>query len=349
MTDVARTNPLHSANIKVIGIGSGGAKALDSVSGDKEVFGVDLVAIDHLGGLSSSFAPVCLEIGSESAQRLGEGAWGRIAANKNREQIASIIRHAQMIIQVLCLGGRGSYGVAPVVADLVKESNALTVTVALEPWPFRTLDYTENPLDCIVALRPHVDMFVLACSQYLIGSEEGLVDFDDISQRGKEVLCRGAQAIYQPVTRPGPIKLDLANIKQFLSHPGQGRMGIGEAPEGIQAAKMAIESRLLHVPLEKSTSVLVSVASGPDLTKNEILEIAKTVKQASPQAIVTCGSSYDPTMTSQVRVTIIAKGVTRPPLPPRREETGPIRIEETKVVSPYLYPGSLRWRQKRRG
>jgi cell division protein FtsZ len=278
--------------------------------------GVEFIAVNtDAQALLMSDADVKLDIGRELTRGLGAGAdpeVGRKAAEDHAEEIAEVMRGADMVFVTAGEGGGTGTGGAPVVARIAKELGALTIGVVTRPFMFegrRRATQAESGID---SLREEVDTLIVIPNDRLLALADRTISMIDAFKQADQVLLQGVSGITDLITTPGLINLDFADVKSVMAGAGSALMGIGSArgDERAQtAAEMAISSPLLEASIEGAHGVLLSVAGGADLGLHEITEAARLVSDAAhPEANIIFGTVIDDTLGDEVRVTVIAAG-----------------------------------------
>src|SRR5690606_21204614 len=273
----------YLAVIKVVGIGGGGVNAVNRMI-EFGLKGVEFIAVNtDAQALLMSDADVKLDIGRELPRGLGAAAdpeVGRQAAEDHAEEIAEVLRGADMVFVTAGEGGGTGTGGAPVVARIAKELGALTIGVVTRPFQFegrRRATQAESGID---GLREEVDTLIVITNDRLLELADRKISMIDAFKQADQVLLQGVSGITDLITTPGLINLDFADVKSVMQGAGSALMGIGSArgEERAQvAAEMAISSPLLEASIEGAHGVLLSVAGGADLGLHEITEAARLV------------------------------------------------------------------------
>jgi cell division protein FtsZ len=305
----------YLAVIKVVGIGGGGVNAVNRMI-EFGLKGVEFIAVNtDAQALLMSDADVKLDIGRELTRGLGAGAdpeVGRKAAEDHAEEIAEVMRGADMVFVTAGEGGGTGTGGAPVVARIARELGALTIGVVTRPFMFegrRRATQAESGID---SLREEVDTLIVIPNDRLLALADRTISMIDAFKQADQVLLQGVSGITDLITTPGLINLDFADVKSVMAGAGSALMGIGSArgeDRAAMAAEMAISSPLLEASIEGAHGVLLSVAGGADLGLHEITEAARLVSDAAhPESNIIFGTVIDDTLGDEVRVTVIAAG-----------------------------------------
>jgi cell division protein FtsZ len=194
------------AKIKVIGIGGGGGNAVNTMI-DCELHGIDfIVANTDAQALRMSKAPVKIQLGGELTKGLGAGAdpgVGRGAAEENREQLAEVLRGADMVFIAAGLGGGTGTGAAPIIADVAKEIGALTVGIVTKPFTREGKLRLAKAENGVRELKKHVDSLVIIPNDRLLGLAGKSMSILDAFKPSDDVLRQAVQGI--PISSPPPV------------------------------------------------------------------------------------------------------------------------------------------------
>jgi cell division protein FtsZ len=305
------------ARIKVIGIGGGGTNAVARMY-KQRIPGVEYVAVNtdaqHLLHVD---LPMKLRMGDLLTRGLGVGGnpeLGREAAEESREDLYDLIKGTDLVFLACGMGGGTGTGSAPVVAEIAKETGALTIAIVTKPFSFEGRRRIAQAEEGITHLRGKVDTLIIIPNDRLSEVSDDQMTAESAFQIADEVLQQGVQSIAELVTIPGEINLDFADVKTVMSGAGPAWMAIGHGRgEGraIEAARSAMASPLLDAPIEGATRVLLNITGGNDLTLQEVQAAADFVSNlVDPEANIIFGMVTDPKMDDEVRVTVIATGLT---------------------------------------
>lgn len=310
------------ATIKVIGVGGGGNNAVNRMisEGLKDV---EFVAINtDAQALLSSKAHMTLQIGGKLTKGLGAGAnpeIGEKAAEESREDIREIVKGADMVFITAGMGGGTGTGAAPIVAEISKESGALTVGVVTKPFTVEGRQRMDKAERGITNLKNKVDTLIIIPNDRLLQVVEKNTPLLQAFKTADDVLRQGVQGISNLITQTGLINLDFADVKTIMSDAGSALMGIGVARgenRAVEAARMAIASPLLEASIEGAKGVLLNITGGVDLGLHEANEAVRIISEvADPDANIILGAVVDESMTDEVQVTVIATGFDQAPRP----------------------------------
>jgi cell division protein FtsZ len=303
------------ATVKVIGVGGGGCNAVARMYHERQQ-GIQYIAVNtDAQHLVRSEIPLKIRVGDKLTRGLGVGGdpgLGKDAAEENREELYEALRGADMVFVAAGMGGGTGTGACPVVAEIAKETGALTIGVVTRPFNFEGHKRRKSADDGIQKLREHVDSLIVIPNQRLMSLCDEDVTAEDAFKLADDVLRQGVQAIAELVTISGEINLDFADVKAIMSGAGPAWMAIGSARgenRAVEAAKAAIASPILDVSIEGAKGVLYNITGSKDLTLDEIHKAAGVIEQSvDPNANIIFGIVNDSTLDDEVRVTIIATG-----------------------------------------
>lgn len=305
------------AVIKVVGVGGGGGNAVEHMVRES-IEGVEFISVNtDAQALRKTSVGNVIQIGGDITKGLGAGAnpqVGREAALEDRDRIKDSITGADMVFIAAGMGGGTGTGAAPVIAEVAKELGILTVAVVTKPFSFegkKRLAFAEQGID---ELSKHVDSLITIPNEKLLKVLGRGVTLLEAFASANDVLKNAVQGIAELITRPGMINVDFADVRTVMSEMGHAMMGSGIAKgedRAEEAAEMAISSPLLEdIDLAGARGVLVNITAGLDMRLDEFETVGNTVKAfASDNATVVIGTSLDPDMTDEIRVTVVATGI----------------------------------------
>ncbi len=304
-----------AARIVVLGVGGGGSNAVNRMI-QSGVRGVEFIAVNtDTQALARCDAPTRLHIGEKLTRGLGAGGnpnTGEKAAEESAEQIADLLRQADMVFIAAGMGGGTGTGAAPVIAQISKDLGALTVGVVTKPFSFEGRQRAKNAEEGIGQLRERVDTLITIPNDRLLEVIDRKTTLEQAFMEVDDVLRQGIQGISELITEPGLINLDFADVKSIMSDSGGALMAIGRGTGDTRAqdaARMAISSPLLDISMEGAHGVLLNITGGTDLALSEISDAADVIAQAAdPEASIIFGAVIDPNIENEVRITVIATG-----------------------------------------
>ena len=305
----------NPAKIKVIGLGGGGSNAITRMVRE-DIQGVEFIAMNtDAQALAVTEAPVRIQLGEKLTRGLGVGGdhnLGQKAAEESREELQELVGGADMVFVTSGMGGGTGTGAAPTVAEIAKQSGALTIAVVTKPFSFEGVHRTQVANEGITRLMGKVDTLIIIPNDKLLTLCDQKTGVDSAFKLADDVLRHGVQAIAEVITTPGLINLDFADVKSIMKDAGPAWMSIGRGSgqnRAIDAAKEALASPLLDVSINGSKAVLFNVIGSTSLSLFEVNEAADVIRQAvDPEANIIFGVAHDPEMDNDVRITLIATG-----------------------------------------
>ena len=343
------------ARIKVIGVGGGGTNAVNRMI-EAGLTGVEFIAMNtDIQVLDISAADYKLQLGENLTRGLGAGGnpeVGRSAAEESKSDIKKALEGSDMVFITAGMGGGTGTGAAPVIAELAKELNILTVAVVTKPFKFEGPRRTRLAEAGVSALREKVDTVIVIPNDRLLGVVEKKATLVEAFREADDVLRQGVQGISDIITIPGIINVDFADVRAIMLNAGTALMGIGVASgenRAVDAAQAAIASPLLETSIEGARAALINITGGLDLTLSEVHEATELIQQATDaeDANIIFGIVQDPKLGDEVRITVLATGFDnrypgRPDpgaVPPRSPITSPSPQTAGQPIPTQVQPG----------
>ncbi|MFA6775132.1 MAG: cell division protein FtsZ [Sphaerochaetaceae bacterium] len=314
--DMVKDEQTAATVIKVVGVGGGGGNAVNRMiaSGLKKV---QFVAMNtDMQALQRSNAQVRLPLGRELTGGLGAGGIpevGEKAAQESKEDIKKELENADMVFITAGMGGGTGTGAAPVVAEIAKSCNALTVAVVTTPFAFEGKKKMILAQTGIEKLRKNVDTLIIIPNQYLLKVVENNTPIKQAFLMADEVLFMGVQGISELITEPGEINIDFADVRTVMKGKGDALMGIGfgeGANRAVDAARQAISNPLLeNASIAGAKSVLVNLSGSENLTLQEYEDVVELITQnCDENALIIAGQAFNPELGDRIKVTVVATG-----------------------------------------
>ncbi len=305
----------QDAVIKVIGVGGCGGNAVDHMI-EQGVQGVEFIVINtDAQALKRSKARTQLQIGANITKGLGAGAKpsvGQAAAEEDRDRIRDMIQGANMVFITAGMGGGTGTGAAPIVAQIAKELDILTVAVVTKPFTYEgnRMRHAKAGID---ALTEHVDSLIIVPNSKLMEVLGNDVTVPEAFKAANGVLQGAVAGIAEVINVPGLINVDFADVRTVMSENGMAMMGsaiANGADRARVAAERAIASPLLEdMDMSGARGVLVNITSSSSLRLKEIDDVMECVQFAAEEATVIVGSVFDDSMGDELRVTVVATGL----------------------------------------
>lgn len=307
------------ARIKVIGVGGAGGNAVNMMVACS-LKGVELIAANtDAQVLRRSECPIKLQLGAQITRGYGAGSnpeTGRNAALESREEIQKFLAGADMIFITAGMGGGTGTGAAPIVAEIAKDLNALTIAVVTKPFFFEGKRKERVAEGGIEELRKIVDTLIVIPNERLVAVAGRNMSFIDARKKADEILLHAVKGISDLIIVPGLINLDFADIRTVMSEMGLALMGTGVASgenRAIEAAQRAISSPLLEDnTIHGARGILLNITGSSNMTLHEVKEAASLIQNdAHEDANIIFGTVIDDAMGDEIRLTVIATGFDR--------------------------------------
>jgi cell division protein FtsZ len=333
----------QGTQIKVIGVGGGGGNAVQHMIG-QGVQGVDfIVANTDAQALNRSSASTLVQLGGTGR---GAGAMpqvGRDAAEAAIETIRGALDGAHMLFITAGMGGGTGTGAAPVIARVAREMGILTVGVVTKPFEFEGGRRAKQAEQGVSELEANVDSLIVVLNEKLLE-----VMGDDVTQEAafahaNDVLKNAVGGISDIIHMDAFVNVDFEDVKTVMSEPGKAMMGtaIASGPDRARkAAEQAVACPLLEgIDLSGARGVLVLIAASRSSFKlSESRTAMNTIRMyAAEDAHVIFGAAYDESLGDQLRVTVIATGLSGAM---RRQQAPLTVVQSSAAVQPILRTGT---------
>ncbi len=301
--------------IKVVGIGGAGGNVVTRMSRDFPIKGVEFIAVNtDLQDLEHTEADRKIHIGKFATKGMGAGMnpeLGEQAAEENRAEIVEILKDTDMLFLAAGFGGGTGTGATPIVADIARENNILTVAVITKPFTFEGTQRRQIAEEGVLKLKDKVDTLLIIPNDRIFNIIDNDTPILKAFERIDEILKSAVQGVSEIIASAGLVNVDFADVKTIMTRAGLAVIGVGIAsgPErGMKAVTQALNSPLLETSVDNARGVLLGVAGGRDLKMVEINEAAKLItEKADPGAKIIFGAYYDKKLKSgQIKVILIA-------------------------------------------
>jgi cell division protein FtsZ len=319
-TDYNNSKLVPAAKIKVIGVGGGGGNAVRRMI-ETGLEGVEFWAMNtDLQVLKQIHADGVVQLGANITRGLGAGMSsevGRQSAEESISEIEAALAGADMVFITCGMGGGTGTGAGPVVAEVAKRLGILTVGVVTKPFDFEGQKRKQIAEEGIERLKANADAVIVVPNQRLLQIVDKRTSVYDAFRISDDVLRQAVAGISDLINYPGEVNVDFADVRAIMSNAGTALMGMGKSSGGgeekaRQAAMMAIDSPLLELSIDGARGVLFNVQGGKSLSMFEINEAANIINQhIDPDAKIIFGTSIDPNLNDEIRITVIATGFTK--------------------------------------
>jgi len=304
-----------TANIKVVGVGGGGSNAVSRMYRER-IAGIEYLVVNtDTQALLLCDVPLRIGIGDELTRGKGVGGnpeLGAKAADESRADLHEAVRDTDMVFIAAGMGGGTGTGAAPVIANVVRETGALTVGVVTTPFSFEGIRRMRTAEEGIKRLKENVDTLLVIPNERLHTIAESEITAENAFRMADDVLRLGVQSIAELVTVAGEINLDFADVQAVMRDAGPAWMsigwGVGEN-RAKEAAEQAISNPLLDVSIEGARGVLFNITGGSDLKLSELHDAAEVIQRVvDPDCNIIFGMVTDQKMENEIKLTVIATG-----------------------------------------
>ncbi len=319
------------AKMKVIGVGGAGGNAVNRMVSEG-LDGVEFISVNtDAMALDNNRATHRIQVGDKITKGLGAGAnpeIGRIALEEDREKVAAALEGADMVFITGGMGGGTGTGGAPVVAEIAREMEILTVAIVTRPFIFEGKVRDRNARKGIEELRECVDTIIVIPNQKLLSIVDRSTSLLDAFKSADDVLCQATKGISNLISGHGLVNLDFADVKTIMMGMGDALMGTGAA-EGENRAALAADTAI-HSPLLDDISIagargiLINITGGEDMTLYDVSDATQIVQDAvgeQEDSNIIFGAVIDPEMNNKIQVTVIATGFNEETTQSRREKS----------------------------
>ncbi len=304
--------------IKVIGVGGGGGNVVNRMIEDN-IKGVEYIAMNtDAMALGSSRADIKVPLGNEITKGLGAGMnpeVGRVSAEAEVNIFEEILYGADMVFLAAGMGGGTGTGAIPVVAEVAKEMEILTVAVVTTPFSFEGRKRTQVAEGGLGELRKHIDTLVTIPNTRLLRLASEKTTMTEAFTMADEVLKQAISGITNLVNLEGIINLDFADLRTVMEDKGGALMGTGMGKgenRGLEAVKMAINSPLISQPISGATGIIINIVADEEFPLLDAEAAATFIQESAHEdADVIFGLVYDKSLNNEVMVTVIATGYER--------------------------------------
>ncbi|MCL2827816.1 MAG: cell division protein FtsZ [Oscillospiraceae bacterium] len=309
------TGPDNVVTIKVVGVGGAGNNVVNRMV-DSGTKGIEFIAVNtDKQALAVSSANQKIQIGEKLTHGQGAGSnpeIGKKSAEESRNNVAKAFEDADMIFITAGMGGGTGTGAAPVVADIARESDILTVGVITRPFSFEGKRRANQAEEGIKELLSKVDSLLVIPNDRIKYATDQKVTFANGFEIADDVLRQAVTSISDLIKNTGFINLDFADVTAIMKDAGYAHMGVGHAAgkgKAEDAARAAVSSPLMETSIDGAKGVLVNITGSMDIGLDDVEAAASLVQEAAhPDANIIFGATFDEDMDDEIRVTVIATG-----------------------------------------
>ncbi len=346
--------------IKVIGVGGGGGNAVEHMI-SRAVQGVEFICANtDAQALSRSAAHKSIQLGGSGLGAGSKPEKGREAALAAEDSIREAIAGAHMLFITAGMGGGTGTGAAPVIARVAKEMGILTVGVVTKPFDWEGGRRMTNADQGLAELEANVDSLIVVLNEKLLDVLGDDITQDEAFAHANDVLKNAVGGIAEIINVPGHVNVDFEDVRTVMGEPGKAMMGTAVAC-GPDRARIAAEQAVACPLLEgidlsgaKGVLVLITAAKGSLKLSESKLAMNTIRAYASPDAHVIYGTAYDDSLGDEIRVTVVATGLSRqgqqqrrtaPPLQVLRTGTDNVPFNVPTVSNAVAGPGAIQTRE----
>ncbi len=339
--------------IKVIGVGGGGGNAVEHMI-SRSVGGVEFICANtDAQALSRSAAHRTIQLGVSGLGAGSKPEKGRDAAEAAEQDIRTAIEGAHMLFITAGMGGGTGTGAAPVIARVAKEMGILTVGVVTKPFDWEGGRRMTNADHGLSELEANVDSLIVVLNEKLLDVLGDDITQDEAFAHANDVLKNAVGGIAEIINVPGHVNVDFEDVRTVMGEPGKAMMGTAVA-NGPDRARIAAEQAVACPLLEgidlsgaKGVLVLITAAKGSLKLSESKLAMNTIRAYASADAHVIYGTAYDDSLGEEIRVTVVATGLSRqgmrrtaPPLTVLRTGTDNMPIQVPTLNNAVTVPGA---------
>lgn len=350
MLEAENHNIPETPRILVIGIGGGGNNAIcrmiesNQQTSSKQVSYA--VINTDLQVLNNCNVEHKIQIGKKLTNGFGAGAdpaIGEASAEESKDEIAALVKDYHMVIITCGMGGGTGTGAIPVIAEICKTANILTVAVVTLPFSFESRPRIIAAESGIEALKKNVDTLLIIPNDKLLTYSSKPFYLEDAFKTADTVLNHTITGITNILYNRGIINLDFNDLKMTLANKGIAHLGIGTCEQDspiLEAVKSAIESPLLNTNIKGATNILIN--SSGRINLSDLNEAISYVRELAGENVnIIWGTVTDETQKNdQIIITLIATGMdkltpsTKQPLPPPTKTIYKKRSAVTPPIPP---------------
>jgi len=318
--------PSQNAKIEVIGVGGGGSNAVNRmINSDLEGVSFRVLNTDAQALLQSS-AERRVQLGQNLTRGLGAGgnpSIGQKAAEESKEELQQALEGSDLVFIAAGMGGGTGTGAAPVVAEVAKQSGALTVGIVTKPFSFEGKRRMRQAEEGIARLAENVDTLIVIPNDRLKDVIAG-APLQEAFRNADDVLRMGVKGISDIITCPGLVNVDFADVRSVMTEAGTALLGIGIGSgrsRALEAAQAAMNSPLLEAArIDGAKGCVINITGGKDMTLEDMTSASEIIYDVVDQeANIIVGAVVDEAMEGEIQVTVIATGFeTNQPLKQQR-------------------------------
>lgn len=309
-------NTIHPEVIKVIGVGGGGVNAVDMImkSSSSSVMVEYIVMNTDAQSLRHSVAPIKLQLGPTLTKGRGAGGKpivGKKSAEESKSEIEKLVEGADMVFITTGMGGGTGTGAAPIVAQIAKSMDILTVAIVTKPAEYEGKRRIDQADEGIEELKKYVDTIIIIPNDKMFEIASPDIGMGEVFRLGNQVLTNAVNGITDIIEKQGLVNVDLADIRTVMEDKGVGHLGVGTASgenRALRAVEEAVNSPLLETSIEGAGYALVSIIGNVPHSEFQTITQYITKYIDNSDLDLKNGFTEDLTMEDEIRVVVIATG-----------------------------------------
>ncbi|OQX88938.1 cell division protein FtsZ [candidate division KSB1 bacterium 4484_87] len=306
---------MHQTVIKVVGTGGAGNNTISRLR-EIDIHGIETIAVNtDAQDLLFTNSENKLLIGKTVTRGLGAGSdpqVGEEAARENQEEVKAFLEGADIVFVTCGLGGGTGTGSAPVIAEIARSLEALTIAVVTLPFTEEGKLKNDNAASGLEKLRENADTVIVVKNDRLLELVPDL-PINAAFKVADEILVNAVMGITELVTKKGLVNLDFADIKTIMEKGDTAMIGIGESEADNkveEAVRKAVSNPLLDIDITGAKSALLHIEGDESMTIRDARNIMVAIsKRLDPNAKIVWGASINQDIKNKIRVLIIATGL----------------------------------------
>jgi len=303
--------------IKIFGCGGGGCNTLDRIS-EEGITGADLIACNtDAKHLLHTHAQKKVLIGKNTTRGLGAGARpeiGEESARESKDELERYIKGSDIVYITAGMGGGTGTGVAPVIAEMAKEEEALVMGIVTLPFEGEGRERMKNAKRGLLKMERFCDTTVIIPNDKLLELVPNL-SLNAAFKVADEILMESIKGMTEIITKPGLVNLDYNDLRTIMDDGGVAMIGIGDSKDPNNrvddAVEQAISSPLLgDIDVSDANGALIRVTGGPDMTVTEAERAAELVNQKiSGEARIIWGCNVIEDLKNEIKILLVITNV----------------------------------------
>ncbi len=304
--------------IRVLGVGGGGGNSLQHMI-NQSLSGVEFIAVNtDSQALNRSTAPLKVQIGVKLTNGLGAGCdpnKGRKAAEESKDDVKKLLQGSDLVFITAGMGGGTGTGAAPIIAEIAKETGALTIAVVTKPFNFEGKRHRINAEAGITELSKHVDSLIVIDNNKLLQNLGANISIVNAFNEANDVLLNAVKGITDSISAPGFINLDFSDVLTIMKGRGHAMIGngVGQGANFVEdAVQRAIHSPLVdQVDIKSATGLLVNARVNRNFPIAKWDQINREIQNyADEEADCKYGIVFDDQIAEdQIVITILITGI----------------------------------------